>query len=46
MKIFKLGRFIITIWWWRVTDKRQKKPTDGFGIIVERMGIATETSKV
>lgn len=35
MKILKLKRFTITLWWWTKPDKRQKKPTTGFGIIIE-----------
>lgn len=36
MKVINLGPFIITVWWWTVADNRQKKPTSGVGIIVER----------
>jgi hypothetical protein len=37
MKIIKFRGFIITIWWWAKADNRQKKPTNGYGLIVERM---------
>jgi hypothetical protein len=36
MKVFHIGSFLITIWWWTKLDKRQKKPTKGFGVIMER----------
>jgi hypothetical protein len=38
MKNIKLPfGFVLTVWWWTKADKRQKKPTKGFGIIIERV---------
>ena len=39
MRIMRLGRFVLTIWWWRQADKRQKHPTTGIGFIIERTGL-------
>ncbi len=36
MRVFRLWSVLITVWWWRKADKRQKKPTDGIGFIIER----------
>lgn len=36
MRIFRLFGLLVTVWWWRKADKRQKKPTAGIGLIVER----------
>ena len=38
MRVFHIPgtELLITIWWWRKADKRQKKPTSGVGFIVER----------
>jgi hypothetical protein len=36
MRTFTIGSYVVVIWWWVKEDKRQKKPTNGFGIIVEK----------
>lgn len=37
MKIFKLPfGFVLTVWCWVPADNRQKKPTTGVGVILER----------
>lgn len=40
MKTFKFWGFMVTVWWWKKADQRQKKPTDGIGLIVERRAVA------
>jgi len=37
IKIFKIYKFTLTIWKWTKLDNRQKKPTTGFGFIIERI---------
>jgi hypothetical protein len=37
MRIIKLPfNFLLTFWVWKRGDGRQKKPTVGFGLIIER----------
>jgi hypothetical protein len=36
MRTFNIGPYVVLVWWWEKMGKRQKKPTTGFGIIMER----------